>query len=336
MMQSDKKILITVKATTVLAFIVVVLGAYVRLSDAGLGCPDWPGCYGKMIVPFEVSHVQDIYPERPLEHGKAWKEMIHRYAAGILGLLVLMLAVFSWQQRKQPGQPLVVPSLLVLLLIFQALLGMWTVTLLLKPVIVMGHLVGGMTILSLLLWMTLELGKEPQKVDLNNGRLYPWAITGLIVMIIQISLGGWTSANYAALVCPDFPKCQGVWWPAMDFKEGFVFWRGLGIDYEGGILHGNARTAIHMAHRIGAAFTVLIVSIVAIRAISDSNKRTAGLGTVILLVLITQVGLGIANVLMRLPLPLAVAHNGVAALLLLSLVALLHQSVIPVIKRRMY
>src|SRR3990170_5534200 len=106
MMQSDKKILITVKATTVLAFIVVVLGAYVRLSDAGLGCPDWPGCYGKMIVPFEVSHVQDIYPERPLEHGKAWKEMFHRYAAGILGLLVLMLAVFSWQQRKQPGQPL--------------------------------------------------------------------------------------------------------------------------------------------------------------------------------------------------------------------------------------
>lgn len=322
-------------AALLLTFVVVVLGAYVRLSDAGLGCPDWPGCYGKMIVPLEATHVQDLYPGRPLEHGKAWKEMAHRYAAGILGLLIFMLAILSWQQRKQPGQPLVVPSLLVLLLIFQALLGMWTVTLLLKPVIVMGHLLGGMTILSLLLWLTLELGKDPQKIGLNNGSLYPWAITGLIVVIIQISLGGWTSANYAALVCPDFPKCQGVWWPEMDFQEGFVFWRGLGIDYEGGILHGNARTAIHMAHRIGAILTVLIVSAVAMRAISDSNKRMAGLGIVILLILITQVGLGIANVLMRLPLPLAVAHNGVAALLLLSQVALLHQSVVPVIKRRM-
>ena len=325
-MQSDKKIFILAFTTTVLAFVVVVLGAYVRLSDAGLGCPDWPGCYGKMIVPFEVAHVQDIYPERPLEHGKAWKEMIHRYAAGILGLLVFILAVMSWQRRKRANQPLVIPSLLVALLIFQALLGMWTVTLLLKPVIVMGHLLGGMTILSLLLWMTLELGKDPHYVDLNNGCLYPWAMVGLIMVVIQISLGGWTSANYAALVCPDFPRCQGVWWPVMDFKEGFVFWRGLGIDYEGGVLPGNARIAIHVTHRIGAVLTVLIISAVAIRAVNDSNKRMTRLGTIILLILITQVGLGIANVLMRLPLPLAVAHNGVAALLLLCLVTLLHFS----------
>ena len=335
-MQSDKKILIVARATTVLAFIVVVLGAYVRLSDAGLGCPDWPGCYGKMIVPFEVTHVQDLYPERPFEHGKAWKEMIHRYAAGILGLLVFMVAVLSWQRRKQPGQPLVVSLLLVMLLIFQALLGMWTVTLLLKPVIVMGHLLGGMTILSLLLWLTLDLGKNPQKVGLNNGHLYPWALIGLLVVIAQISLGGWTSANYAALVCPDFPRCQGVWWPDMDFQEGFVFWRGLGIDYEGGVLHGNARTAIHVAHRIGAVLTVLTIGAVAIRAMFDSNKRAGKLGIVILLILTTQAGLGIANVLMRLPLPLAVAHNGFAALLLLSVVTLLHQSVAPVNRRKTF
>jgi len=335
-MLPDKKILITAQVTTVLAFAVVVLGAYVRLSDAGLGCPDWPGCYGKMVVPFEVAHVQDLYPERPLEHGKAWKEMVHRYAAGILGLLVFMLAVLSWQQRKQPDQPLIVPSLLVLLLIFQALLGMWTVTLLLKPVIVVGHLLGGMTILSLLLWLTLELGNDPQKEDLNSGHLYLWAIAGLFVVIAQIFLGGWTSANYAALVCPDFPRCQGIWWPAMDFEEGFVFWRGPGIDYEGGVLHGDARTAIHMSHRIGAVITVLTIGAVAIRAMCDRNKRTNVLGMVILLVLITQAGLGIANVLMRLPLSLAVAHNGVAALLLLSVVALLHQSVAPGIRRRMF
>ena len=323
-------------AALLLTFFVVVLGAYVRLSDAGLGCPDWPGCYGKMIVPFEVTHAQDLYPDRPLEHGKAWKEMIHRYAAGILGLLIFTLAFLSWRMRKLPGQPLVIPSLLVLLLIFQALLGMWTVTLLLKPVIVMGHLLGGMTILSLLFWLTLELGDDQQMADQNNRLLYPWAMAGLLVVIIQISLGGWTSANYAALVCPDFPKCQGVWWPVMDFQQGFVFWRGLGINYEGGILHGEARTAIHMAHRVGAMLTVLVISLVSIRAIRDNNKRIVCIGIVTLLILIIQVGLGVANVLTRLPLPLAVAHNGVAALLLLSQVALLHQSVMPVAKRRMF
>lgn len=321
-------------AALLLTFIVVVLGAYVRLSDAGLGCPDWPGCYGKMIVPYEVTHTQELYPDRPLEHGKAWKEMVHRYAAGILGILIFMLAIVSWQNRKRPEQPVFVPSLLVVLLLFQALLGMWTVTLLLKPVIVMGHLLGGMTILSLLLWLTLELGKDPRKVDLNSRRISPWALAGLIMAVIQISLGGWTSANYAALVCPDFPKCQGLWWPDMDFQEGFVFWRELGVDYEGGILHGDARTAIHMAHRIGAVLTALIVGAVAIRAITDRNRRVAVLGIVVMLILLSQIGLGIANVLMRLPLPLAVAHNGVAALLLLSLVALLHQSYVPGIRRR--
>jgi cytochrome c oxidase assembly protein subunit 15 len=323
-------------AALLLTFAVVVLGAYVRLSDAGLGCPDWPGCYGKIIVPLDDTHAQHLYPERPLEQGKAWKEMIHRYAAGMLGLLVFMLAVLSWRNRKNPGQPLVIPSILVALLVFQALLGMWTVTLLLKPVIVMGHLLGGMTILSLLLWLTLELGRNPQKIDLNNGRLFPWAVIGLFTVAVQIFLGGWTSANYAALVCPDFPRCQGVWWPQMDFQEGFIFWRELGVDYEGGILHGDARTAIHMAHRIGALITALLVGAVAIRSITDKNRNIAVTGTAILIILLIQLSLGVANVLMRLPLPLAVAHNGAAALLLMSLVTLLHQSYIPGIKRRMF
>ncbi len=322
------------RVALLVTFFVVVLGAYVRLSDAGLGCPDWPGCYGKLIVPEDAVDLADLYPERPLEHGKAWKEMIHRYAAGTLGILIFSLAVLSWQRRKlHHAQPVVLPSLLVVLVIFQALLGMWTVTLLLKPVIVMAHLLGGLTILSLLLWLNLNLAQKRQPVDLNAARLRPWAIAATVMLVLQISLGGWTSANYAALACPDFPTCQGEWWPQMDFREGFVFWRGLGIDYEGGVLHGDARAAIHMSHRIGAILTTLIAGAAGVSALLDANRGIKRIGVVILILLCAQIALGIANVMLRLPLPVAVAHNGVAALLLLSLVALLHQSVMSGFRR---
>ena len=322
------------RITLALAFFVVVLGAYVRLSDAGLGCPDWPGCYGKMIVPEEALDTAHLYPDRPLEHGKAWKEMIHRYAAGTLGLLILLIAALSWKYRSITNQSVMVPSVLVALVIFQSMLGMWTVTLLLKPVIVMAHLLGGMTILSLLLWFVLEQSNYRNHLDLNNVRFYPWVLAGLIMAVIQISLGGWTSANYAALVCPDFPTCQNTWWPTMDFIEGFKLWHKLGVDYEGGILAGDARTAIHMTHRIGALLALVIIGSVAIRAISDRNKTITCLGVVLLIILLLQVGLGISNVLMRLPLPIAVAHNGMAAILLLTLVALLHLTTSPAINRR--
>ena len=239
-MKTNSTLLNISRIACVLAFLVIVIGAYTRLSDAGLGCPDWPGCYGRILVPEEVAHVDAAnaaYPERPLEQSKAWKEMGHRYVAGTLGLLILSICILAWLKTESVNARLL-GTALVLLVIFQALLGMWTVTLLLKPVIVMSHLLGGMTILGLLYWMLLrQQGAATISPGRCEPRLFVWAITGLVILVLQILLGGWTSSNYAALACPDFPTCQGSLWPKMDFKEGFILWRGLGIDYEGGVLH---------------------------------------------------------------------------------------------------
>ncbi len=253
--------------------------------------------------------------------------MIHRYAAGTLGLVILALAILAVKNRKQSGQAVILPIALLFLVIFQALLGMWTVTLLLKPVFVMGHLLGGMAILSLLYWLLIRQTGDSKNPGQGHKQLFPWVVAGLFVLLIQISLGGWTSANYAAMVCPDFPTCQGKWWPQMDFTEGFTLWRGLGVDYEGGVLAGDARTAIHLSHRLGALLTLSVVGAVAIRAIRDKNQVISRTGIVLLLVLLTQIGLGITNIVRLLPLPVAVAHNGVAAILLLCLVTLLHHAV---------
>lgn len=308
-----------------LAFVVVVLGAYTRLSDAGLGCPDWPGCYGNVIVPDvqeEIDQSNEIYMSRPLEAGKAWKEMVHRYAAGTLGILILVIAILAWRARSQPGQQLTVPLLLVGLVIFQALLGMWTVTLLLKPIIVMGHLLGGMTILALLTWTYLKCRSGTPAIRTKQHPLRFWSLLGLIIVAVQISLGGWTGANYAALICPDLPVCQGQWWPPMDFSEGFIPWRGLGVNYEFGVLEGPARTAVHMSHRLGAVITLLVVAFIAVRSILDACLNVRRAGSILLALLIVQFSLGVANVLLTLPIMVAVAHNGVAALLLLSILTL--------------
>jgi len=308
-----------------LAFVVVVLGAYTRLSDAGLGCPDWPGCYGNVIVPDvqeEIDQSNEIYMSRPLEAGKAWKEMVHRYAAGTLGILILVIAILAWRTRSQPGQQLTVPLLLVGLVIFQALLGMWTVTLLLKPIIVMGHLLGGMTILALLTWTYLKCRSGTPAIRTKQHPLRFWSLLGLIIVAVQISLGGWTGANYAALICPDLPVCQGQWWPPMDFSEGFIPWRGLGVNYEFGVLEGPARTAVHMSHRLGAVITLLVVAFIAVRSILDACLNVRRAGSILLALLIVQFSLGVANVLLTLPIMVAVAHNGVAALLLLSILTL--------------
>ena len=305
-----------------LALIVIVMGAWVRLTDAGLGCPDWPGCYGAIIVPSSpaaVEAVNEAYPARPLEQGKAWREMVHRYAAGILGLLVLALAIIAIRNRREPGQPLILPLCLLGLIIFQALLGMWTVTLLLKPVVVMAHLLGGLTTLGLLAWLV--LGPTVKYA----GSLPTLAAIGLAVLGTQIALGGWTSANYAALVCPDLPTCQDHYWPEMDFGQGFVLWRGLGVNYEGGTLSGAARTAIHVTHRIGALVTTLMLAWLALVALRrNGTARVKWAGAAVALTLMAQVTLGIAIVKMALPLSLATAHNGMAALLLLSVIALNH------------
>lgn len=312
------------RVAMVLSLIVIVIGAYTRLSDAGLGCPDWPGCYGNLIVPDEVDAGNENLSVRPLEHAKAWKEMVHRYAASTLGFLILVMAVMAWTKTTLSNMRGFTLALLVLV-IFQGMLGMWTVTLLLKPVIVMSHLLGGLTIFSLLSWTVLrQQSKQGVFVSVGNRKLLPLVVSALIILILQISLGGWTSSNYAALACPDFPTCQGVWWPNMDFNEGFILWRGLGIDYEGGVLHGAARTAIHMAHRMGAIIAFITIFYVAIQAMRSGMKYLKLSGITTLVLLLVQVSLGIANIKLFLPLPVAVAHNGVAALLLLSLITLLH------------
>ncbi len=315
---------------TVFAFVVIVLGAYVRLSDAGLGCPDWPGCYGHLDVPaepHEVARANQAFPERPVETHKAWKEMIHRYFAGTLGLLILALAVLAILLRRRPGQPVILPLVTLGVVVLQALLGMWTVTIRLNPTIVMLHLIGGFTTLSLLWWMVLSRpsGLLPRLPAAVGGRLRGLALAGLLLVVGQIMLGGWTSANYAALHCPDFPTCQGRWWPPMDFREAFVLWRGTEIDFEGGVLDNDARVAIHVTHRLGAlTVTVFLLGLFALLRRQHSSPPLRRFAWVLLAALILQVSLGISNVLFSLPLAVAVAHNGGGALLLLVLVTLNH------------
>lgn len=313
--------------SALLAFSVVLMGAYVRLSDAGLGCPDWPGCYGRLVVPAqeEIARQGDSGYTRPLHMGKAWKEMIHRYLAGSLGLAILLLAALAWFNRRKGRQPLLLPSLLLGLVIFQAALGMWTVTLLVKPAIVTAHLLGGFATFVLLWLLALKLRPVDQLHTVTAPPLLRRFIRfSLVVLVAQIILGGWTSTNYAALGCTDFPACYAdQWWPSMDFKEAFVVWRGLGINYEFGVLGNDARTAIHMTHRIGALVTLLIIGLLAMRLLMGAGASVLHrLGGMLLLLLLLQIGLGVTNVLGHLPLPVAVAHNGGAALLLATLVTL--------------
>jgi len=307
--------------TCFLAFAVIVLGAYTRLGDAGLGCPDWPGCYGELTVPESAEHVTDkaYLEQRALEPEKGWKEMVHRYFAGTLGLAILFITIWSWMRRRNADQPVWLPTFLLLLVIFQAVLGMWTVTLLLKPVVVMGHLLGGFATFSLLVLLALRVGRRRPLT--GSGQWRTAAAVGLLVLVAQIALGGWTSSNYAALACLDFPTCQGSWTPEMDFEEAFVLWRGLGVNYEFGVLEHPARTAIHVTHRIGALVTLLYLGWLVV-ALLRSGGGLRGSAVLIGGLLVLQLGLGIGNVLLHLPLGVATAHNGVAALLLASLVYL--------------
>lgn len=317
-----------------LAFCVVVFGAYVRLTAAGLGCPDWPGCYGH-VTPAGAAAADAGTAAAPLHVGKAWREMIHRYLASTLGLLIVAIAALCLLWRRQRGLPLLLPLGLLALVIFQGLLGMWTVTLLLKPLIVTAHLAFGLATLSLLWWLWLSLrristgpwsgttaaaggGSAAALLRPASGRLRALALFGLVVLIFQILLGGWTSTNYAAVACPDFPTCQAQWWPQTDFEDAFVLWRGLGINYEGGVLDHPARVAIHLAHRLGAivaTLTLLFVAIAALRVRSDRNGRWGAWSMLVALAL--QLTIGIAMVKLGFPLWLATAHNAGAALLLL-------------------
>ena len=308
-----------------LALFVVVLGAFVRLSDAGLGCPDWPGCYGQAAWPTdtaEISQANKAFPDRVVEPHKAWKEMVHRYFAGTLGLIVL--ALFIWAFIKREDMEYGLPLLLGFVILFQAALGMWTVTLQLKPIIVMGHLIGGMTTLSLLCWLALSRSPsiEPYRYA---GHVKQWMVAvGLMLIILQIMLGGWTSSNYAALSCVGFPLCNGELWPDMNFSEAFVMWRGLGVNYEFGVLDAPSRVAIQMTHRMG--FVILSLYLIWLSTRLMKNRELMPLGLTVLFLLAVQVALGITNVSFNLPLVVATAHNGVAALLLLSMVTLLYKT----------
>ncbi|TAM99455.1 MAG: heme A synthase, partial [Rhodanobacteraceae bacterium] len=321
------------------AFCVIVFGAFVRLSNAGLSCPDWPTCYGRItwpVKPAAVARADKAFPDRPVETHKAWREQSHRFLAGTLGVLVLVEALVATVATKRRfglviaavvligiGIPLYMAKdyvassvaaalgetlllgvvvfwrdagwrriavLTLAVVCFQALLGMWTVTWLLKPIVVSGHLLGGMATFALLAWVALRLSMGgPQwgqsgvsrhdsmtripsaKRHSDPGfRLRGAAIVGLVLLACQIFLGGWTSSNYAALACgiggSAFPTCLGQWWPAMDFHQGFILWRGIGVDFQGGILDAAARTAIQIVHRFGAAVVFVYLLWLAYRA----------------------------------------------------------------------
>jgi len=310
-------------AAAVLAFGVVMLGAYVRLSQAGLGCPDWPGCYGHATVPTETQADAALLASRPLEVGRAWKEMIHRYFVGGLSVLIFALAALAVWRRREPDQPLLLPALLVGILVFQALLGMWTVTLLLFPPVVTAHLLGGLATFAVLVLLVLQSGGYLRHGAEVTPGLRQFAALGLAVLIGQIALGGWVSSNYAAIACPDFPSCQGSLWPAgMDFAAGFS-WHGLGPDYQGGILDSSARVAIQVVHRLGALTTFLVLGAVSTRIMLQARgPALRRLGAMVGGLLLLQIALGISLVKFGWPLALADLHNGVAALLLAATVSL--------------
>jgi len=351
-----------------LAFGVIVFGAFVRLSNAGLSCPDWPTCYGRATWPTASTHVVDHAATaiRPVEIHKAWREQLHRMLAGTLGTLVFVLALLAVRRRRLgiatvvaaaalvaasiglymhaqylpagllagAGEALLlfaalrwsnadfarVSTLTLATIIFQALLGMWTVTWLLKPLVVMGHLLGGMLTFALLAWTAWNATDVPIRVpDVWHARRL--LVVAIALLAVQIALGGWTSSNYAALACgTDFPTCVGKWWPPHDFGQGFVLWRGVGVDYEGGVLDGASRIAIQLAHRMMAGVVLLYLLWLSLRLLRTPGLR--GSGALLGALAITQVGLGIANVKLALPLQIAVLHNAGAALLLFVLVGL--------------
>ncbi|ASQ45231.1 COX15/CtaA family protein [Legionella clemsonensis] len=310
----------------ILALFVVMLGAYTRLTDAGLGCPDWPGCYGHMVLPknqHALASAQYQYPQIPIEARKAWTEMMHRYAAGTLGLLIFFIAGGSLLRRRQGMKlPWQLPAIMVLLVLFQAALGMWTVTLKLLPVVVMGHLLGGIAIFSCLSCFRLQLSAVKST---TLPRWCFWIGLGVAIVFLQIALGGWVSSNYAGIACVGFPQCNGQWFPPLHLAEGFNLLTPVGENYQGGLLDNEVRMTIQYIHRLGAIITaayVLVLSLFCLAKTSEKMLHRCALFAILLL--IVQFCLGIANVIYLLPLWVAVAHNGVAALLLATMLMMLY------------
>jgi cytochrome c oxidase assembly protein subunit 15 len=304
----------------IFALLVVSVGAYTRLADAGLGCPDWPGCYGFLTVPEQASDISTAearYPDAPVEIVKAWWEMGHRYIAGALLLLVASILVMAYRGREEEDTPLKLAAVLMFVILWQAAFGAWTVTLKLWPQVVTGHLIGGFTTLSLMWLLFLRQGGLSKVVSaLPRPNLL--AKIAFVAVVVQIILGGWVSSNYAALACYDFPSCDGTYTPDIDLQEGFNVFQSVGPNYLGGLMTNEARMAIHWVHRIGAIIVLLVVGALVVQTV----KQVAVVGYALLVALLTQITLGVLNVVWVLPLLNATAHNTVGALLLLVLVTI--------------
>ncbi len=315
-------------AGALLCFAVVVLGGYTRLSDSGLGCPDWPGCFGHVVPSANAGHYAT-----DLDVRKAWVEMIHRYGASTLGLIIVAIAALSMRARQERGVSVVFAVVLLALVIAQGMLGMLTVTWLLKPLIVTAHLLGGLTTLALLLWLWLSMRARVRPVDgrtvlagnviaESGGRARLAAGCALAALFVQVGLGGWTSSNYAAVACPDLPKCQNQWIPQANYQDAFVLWRGLGINYAGGVLDHPARVAIHFTHRVGAVAASLLLVLAVFSALRGLGPGPRWAGLAVLAALALQICIAVFMVKRAFPLELAAAHNAGAALLVAATVLL--------------
>lgn len=306
-----------VKFSLCLTLVVIMLGAYTRLADAGLGCPDWPGCYGQLLVPqtdAEVSRANALFPERAVEQGKAWLEMIHRYFAGTLGLVILMMAIVAVRAERVDAT---IPILLCVLVIGQAALGMWTVTLKLMPVIVMLHLLGGFTLFALQAVFYCQIKSQNSLYfSPSSKNVRTFSLIAFGVVLTQVLLGGWTSSNYAALMCTALPICEGNWTSYLSWKEAFSFWQTGFDNYEFGVLDYPARMTIHVSHRIGAIITACVVLIYCVLLLKQDSHHSQRLGAWIGLALVCQILLGVSNVVFQLPIYVAVAHNLGAAVML--------------------
>jgi cytochrome c oxidase assembly protein subunit 15 len=320
-----------VTAAVAFAVTVIILGAFTRLVDAGLGCPDWPGCYGHVLWPNshdEISSANKAFPQAPVELDKTWPEMVHRYLATGLGLFTIVLAGVAIRNRKQ-GHPIKLPVFLLAFIILQGMFGMWTVTLKLWPQVVTAHLMGGFTTFSLLWLLRLRLSNDPWQ--LNSAErdwtksIRPLAIASFIIVILQIALGGWLTSNYAGVACPDLPTCQNEWLPAMDFATGFNLTQHIGPNYLGGNLDNQARIAIHFSHRVGAIITTIAVLLLSFSMLRQQSSRIVKLAKVLIAVLCLQVVLGLSNVYFNFPISVAVAHNIIGATLLITMVTVLYQ-----------
>lgn len=379
-----------------LAVLVVVLGAFTRLVDAGLGCPDWPTCYGHFWVPTtpgDVANANLSFADTPVEHDKTWPEQLHRIFASSLGMLILALLYFCvrgrdidprWPsvigtlallvaatvarmfvgdaldpylwivlgvyflnlarlasrsssqnlahaplQASGTSEPFKLPAFIAGLVILQGLFGMWTVTLYLWPQVVTAHLLGGFTTLTLL-WLLLQrLGHWRWQADaafvVAFMKLKPLALMALVIVALQIALGGWVSSNYAALACPDFPLCQNLLWPHPDFSAGFNVFQDIGPNYLGGLLENDARIAIHFSHRLGAIAVTIILGLLVLRLWQSGFERAKNFALVLAAVLLVQLSLGVMNIVLSLPLSVAVAHNAVGAVLLMTVATINHR-----------